>query len=1068
MSKKVVGKLEKRYQPQKLEETVLEFWKKKNIYERAKHQNIGREKFYFLDGPPYVTNPIHVGTAWNKCLKDTICRYKRINRYEVRAQPGYDCHGLPIEVMVEKKLNLKTKKDIETLGVDRFLEECMTFATTNERVLARQFEDLGIWMDWDAPYMTIHSKYMEAAWFLIKRAYEQDLLGQSQRVVHWCWRCETVLSGYEVTDEYREIRDPGIYVMFPVAEEEDEKDTYFVIYTTTPWTLPGNTGIMVHPDKQYAKVQTSKGKLILAYDLVDEVMEAAGIDYDLLSVFQGSELVETRYRNPLEDQVTLQRKFENSNRVVASREFVTIQEGTSGLVHVAPGHGEEDFHVGIEKGLPRLSPVDDTGRLMEGTGKYQGMFVKDADSTITKDIEDKGLMLMTTEITHRYPHCWRCKSPLIMRTTNQWIIEVTKKKNELLKANERINWVPEWAGSRRYRNWLENLRDWVISRQRFWGIPLPIWICTNCNEIEVIGSVKELRSRVEGLPESLDLHKPTMDRIKLSCTCGGEKSRVDDICDVWLDSGVATFADLHFPHTTEHFEKWYPADFILEGHDQTRGWFHTLLLSGIVAFGDNPYRNVVMHGFTLDENGEKMSKSEGNFVAPEDIIAQYGRDALRTYVLGSTMWQDLRFVWNEMKQAQKDLGVIWNVYLFASNYMSLDEFEPTKYTLSKIEKTLLPEDRWILSQLQTVVASTTEYLDKYEIHEGIRVVMNFILNDVSRWYVKIIRKRVWIESGDPEKIAAYTTLFQVLKTVLILLTPYLPFLTEHIYQNVLKPAEPNSVPSIHMLDWPKSQTEWKDKEREELMKVAREVISASISARQSVKPPIKIRQPLKTLIILSDSKNIEKTLFLFEKLILEQANVSEITIEKLSKEKDFISLEIIPNLQELGPKFKEKVNEIITYLKTLDPMVVMDTLTQNDSIELNIEGEKVIIRKTDVAFREHSIEPWQTAKIPEGRIILNTKITADLAAEGITRDLVRRLQSMRKDLDLTETQPVLVEIQVETPEQLIALQERESYIATEVRAHKIRIGTENLHKTTNGLLKEWKLGKEAFKLQITP
>ncbi len=1067
MSKRVVGKLEKRYQPQQIEEAVLQLWKNKDIYESAKQQNVDHEKFYFLDGPPYVTNPIHVGTAWNKCLKDVVCRYKRINGYDVRAQPGYDCHGLPIEVMVEKKLNLKTKKDIETLGVDIFLEECMTFATTNERVLARQFENLGIWMDWEAPYMTIHSKYMEAGWFLIKRAYEQELLGRSQRVVHWCWRCETVLSGYEVTDEYREIRDPGIYVMFPVAEEEDEKDTYLVIYTTTPWTLPGNTGIMVHPDKQYAKIQTSKGKLILAYDLVNEAMEAAGIDYDLLSVFQGSELVETRYRNPLDDQVTLQRKFENSNRVVPSTQYVSVEEGT-GLVHCAPGHGEEDFHVGIETGLPRLSPVDDTGRLMEGTGKYQGIFVKDADSIIIKDIKDKGLMLMTTEITHRYPHCWRCKSPLIMRTTDQWIIKLRHLKNELLEANERINWVPEWAGSRRYRNWLENLRDWVISRQRFWGIPLPIWICDKCNEMEVIGSVKELRSRVEGLPEELDLHKPTMDRIKLSCDCGEEKSRVEDICDVWLDSGVASFADLHFPRETKHFEKWYPADFILEGHDQTRGWFHTLLMSGIVAFGNNPYKNVVMHGFTVDENGKKMSKSEGNFVAPEDIITQYGRDALRTYVLGSTMWQDLRFVWNELEQAKKDLGVMWNVYLFASNYMSLDEFEPAKYTLSKIENTLRPEDRWILSRLQTVVADTTQYLDKYEIHEGIRVIMNFILNDVSRWYVKLIRKRVWIELGDPDKIAAYSTLYSILRNVLVLLTPYLPFITEYLYQKVFLPAEPNALPSIHMVKWSQFQPEWQDLELEELMGFTREIISASISARQGAKPPIKVRQPLKTLKILSDSQKIEKTVFFFEKMIFEQANVSEIIIEAPSKEKDYITLEIIPNLQELGPKFKEKVNKVVTHLKTLNGSEIRDTLNQNDSFTLNIKGETLTIAKTDVNFQEQCIEPWQTAKIPEGRIVLNSKITKDLAAEGIARDLVRRLQSMRKDLNLTETQLVLVEIQVETPAQMSVLQKRESYIATEVRAQEVRIGTGKLQKTSKGLLKEWELRKESFNLQITP
>ncbi|MGC8961546.1 MAG: isoleucine--tRNA ligase, partial [Candidatus Bathyarchaeia archaeon] len=691
----IVGKAERSYDPVSKEVEILEWWDKNRVYEKVRNLRRGGLKFYFLDGPPYVTNPPHVGTAWNKFLKDVIIRYKRMRGFNVRDQPGYDCHGLPIEVKVEESLGLKSKKDIEDkIGVSEFISRCKSYALENVEEQTRIFRDLGVWMDWADPYLTLRDEYMEAVWWTIKRAHEKNLLEKGLRVVHWCPRCETALAGYEVTDEYRDVEDHSIYVKMPV---KGEAGTHILIWTTTPWTLPSNVAVMVHPDEEYVEVEAQGERYILAKERCAPVFKEIGIHYKVVRSLQGRELEGLEYTPPLMDEVPLQKELRNAHRIVLSREYVSMSEGT-GCVHSAPGHGEEDFEVGLEYGLPVVSPVDEGGRFTEAAGKYSGRYVKDADSEIIGDLKSKNLLLYHTKVVHSYPHCWRCKTPLIMRAAEQWFIKVTAFKRKLLEENTKVTWVPEWAGSRRFADWLKGARDWVISRQRYWGVPLPIWICNECGSARVIGSIEELKASSINHPPAMDLHRDCVDDIKLRCRCGGVMDRVPDIVDVWMDSGVASWASLEYPKEDAKFNYWWPADAVTEAHDQTRGWFYTQLITSILCFDRAPYKVVIMHGHTLDPRGQKMSKSLGNFISPHDVTSKYGRDALRLYALQSTTWEDFRFSMEKVEDAYRDLQIIWNVLSFASIYMSLDGFKPDDWPLEDLLEHMRIEDRWLLSK----------------------------------------------------------------------------------------------------------------------------------------------------------------------------------------------------------------------------------------------------------------------------------------------------------------------------------------------------------------------------------
>ena len=1060
MRRVCVGKTPRKYAAKSVEEETLRWWNEKAIYKKTKSQAKGRKKFYFLDGPPYVTNPPHIGTAWNKLLKDVMIRYKRMRGFDVRDQPGYDCHGLPIEVKVEEDLEVKSKKEIEekiTVGV--FIDKCKAYAEENVKIQTEVFRNLGVWMDWDHPYLTYTNEYIESVWWTIKKADEKALLRKGLRVVHWCPRCETALAGYEATDEYRTVKDRSIYVKFPVEGRAKE---FILIWTTTPWTIPANVGVMVHPDENYVRARFGGEVYILAEARIKPLSEQMGKQFEILESFKGESLVGLKFEAPLLHEVPAQSKLENAHRVVPSRQYVTMLEGT-GCVHTAPGHGEEDFEVGLEQGFPVLSPVDNTGRFTKEAGKYEGQHVKNANDIIVEDLKKKGLLLFDTVVAHSYPHCWRCKTPLIQRATEQWFVKIADLKSRLLEENDKIRWVPEWAGKKRFSDWLMGARDWVISRQRFWGTPLPIWICDKCKTRIVLGSMSELKAKAANLPKSIDLHRQCVDHIELRCNCGGLARRIPDIVDVWMDSGIASWACLGYPKEKQPFQTWWPADFITEAHDQTRGWFYTQLGSSVATFDRTPYQSVLMHGHTLDSAGQKMSKSLGNFVSPGDVIDRYGRDALRLYELQRTVWEDFRFSWETVEEASSTLKVAWNVFAFATLYMNLDSFNPNKWPPIKLARSMRPEDKWLMSKTETLKTTVGNALETLEIHTAARALNNFILNDLSHWYVRLVRRRFWQEKESRDKLATYTALYYALRNWTSLSAPITPFIAEKLYQSMIKPVEKKSPESIHMNNWPKLENRWHDEKLEEQMEIVKEVTSAVAAARQSLK--IKLRQPVQKTIVVTDNESVKDAIKRLDKLIYEQANTKKIEFLSVDEEKKLEKIVAVPKYEILGPNFKAETQVVADAIKTTHGRTILENIKRTGNYLIEIKGKQFRIDSSMVSFREEMPEGYTSGSFSQGRVYVEASLPKSLIEEGLVRDVVRRLQEMRRRMDLQVDQHVQVQILCPTNQEAQGLKKREAYLKTEVRATRIEI----LSITEKGTLKPeleeiWTIDRKTYKM----
>ncbi len=913
-----VRQLARNFNPNKYEPEILNFWEENRVYEKLRELRKGKKQFHFLDGPPYPSSDVpHPGTVWNKILKDTVLRFKRGEGFDVLDKPGWDTHGLPIEVMTEKSLGFSSKKDIEEYGIDRFVEKCKELATKNLRSMANHFKEFAVSMDWDHPYRTYERDYIESAWWGVKKIWENNRLYQGARPVHWCPRCETVLSDYEVSENYKDIMDPSIYVKFKVLGKENE---YLLIWTTTPWTLPGNVAVMVHPEETYVKVKVGGDILILAKARLEEVMKEAGIeDYKVLEEFDGKELEGLRYEHPLEDLIDIQKKMRDVHRVVLSEEFVTMEEG-SGCVHSAPGHGKEDFEVGMKYGLPVVSPVDERGRFTREAGKYEGLQVREANSVIIDDLKEKGALFHQGTIIHKYPVCWRCDTPLIIRTTTQWFVRLTDLREKLLEESGKAKWIPKWGGERRFRDWLLGLEDWIISRQRYWGIPLPIWKCDKCGNVEVIGSARELEEK-SGIHLE-DLHRPWVDEITWKCSkCGGTMRRIPDIMDVWYDSGISFFASLGYPYKNEDiFKDIFPVDFITEGHDQVRGWFFSLLRMGTLLFNSVPYKSVLMHGFMLDEKGREMHKRLGNYVPPPDIIKKASRDAFRFFVLTKVPWQDLRFSWRGLDEIQRKLSVVWNIYVFATTYLRDKEIGDLP-PLTELE----PVNRWILSRLNSMEKAVREYMNEYHVHMASNEILSFLLDDISHLYLRVARKKLRSKN---EVISDRWSrvLYHVLREALPYLFIFAPLIAEKIYQESFRQeGDPESLNFI-LLGSPRS--ELIDEELEGMMKYIREMISASGFARSNA--GIKRRQPLKEMIVVSSDPMVMRAVDLLKDVLLVEANVKEVKV-----------------------------------------------------------GEQPVDGK------------WSEASFSSGKVFLNLEMGREEILAGLSREITRRIQSMRKELGLT-------------------------------------------------------------------
>ncbi|MEM0378034.1 MAG: isoleucine--tRNA ligase [Thermosphaera sp.] len=1050
-------RLEGRYQFQKVEESVLNFWNEKSIYKILKAKNSNKVKlFNFIDGPPYPSGEIpHIGTAWNKSLKDSILRFRRMQGFRVYDQPGYDCHGLPIEVKVEQKLGLRVKREIEEkIGVDRFINECKNLALTNAQAMTKWFIDLGVFMDWENPYLTLRDEYIEASWWLVKKADEKGLLDREARIVHWCPRCSTTLAEYEI--EYKELEDPSIYVKFPVVGEEK---TFLVIWTTTPWTIPSNTFVMIHPDADYVKIKVGDENLILAEARLQAFLEDTGIEkYEVVARIKGKDLLGVKYTHPLKDVVPIQTELEKYHTVLPAPEFVTMYEGT-GLVHSAPGHGFEDYIVAMRNGVSLIaSPVDDEGKFTSEAGKYAGLYVREANTVIIEDLEKKNAILSKKSIRHKYPVCWRCKTPVFLRATQQWVIKVSKLKDKLLEEVKKVNWIPEWALDR-INGMIVNLQDWVISRQRYWGTPLPIWICPNGHKV-VIGSIDEIFALGGHRPK--ELHKPWIDEVTLKCPkCGREMKRVPDVMDVWFDSGVCFYAAKGHPGKEDLGD--VRLDLIIEGHDQTRGWFFSLLRAGILGFDEAPYRNVLVHGFMLDEQGREMHKSLGNYVGTNEAIEKVGRDPLRLWLLSNTTWEDARFSWRSIEEVARDLSIIWNIYVFAKTYMDLDKYNPEENDIKQYLDALRFEDKWILSRVNTLIKEVTSHLEEYEVHAAVRLLREFAIEDLSHWYIRLIRSRVWVEENTRDKLAAYTVLYYVLEKLARMLAPFVPFITEYIYQSMFKQVWKEE--SIHLLEWPKADETFIDTKSEETMNIIKKIFETAATAR--MKAGLKLRQPVKKLTVYSNDLKIIETVAENSELIKLITNTKGVDAKPVSMLQEVTRYKVEPVYSVIGPRFKQKTKQVVDYILHHQEEIARDVLNGR-AHEAIIQGEQITIDSSCVRIIPYYIEGYSVVDTEWGSIGLDTRLSEEEVAEGLARDLVRRIQVMRKMLNLPLDAKIKVVIITPT-ERENAVKSRANYIANETRACEIIISSEPaLIKGFMGDVKEWDIDGETYYIGVMP
>ena len=980
------------YQAREIEESIQAYWNEQHIFEKVCTMNRGGPEFFFVDGPPYTTGHIHLGTAWNKIIKDCLLRHHRMLGKDVIARAGYDMHGLPIEVRVEQNLGFVSKKDIERFGIGPFIDRCRSFAAANKDIMSDQFRRLGVWMDFDDPYQTMHPGYIEAAWWTLRRADEEGMLERGFRVVNWCPRCATAIADAEV--EYWDERDPSIFVKFPLEGHEGE---YLVIWTTTPWTLPANVAVAVHPDFTYARVEAVRGGrkevLWIAEDLVEPVLRKGRYqDYTVTATRAGKDMCSMTYRSPIRDKVPLQDQI--SHRVVTA-DFVTMEN--TGMVHIAPGHGWDDYILGCRENLPIVCPVDTEGCFTADAGILSSMFIKDADPLVMEELGEH--LLASDHVVHRYGHCWRCKTPIIFRATSQWFLKASLLKDRMLEEVAKVTWYPEWAGSARFYDWIKEARDWCISRQRYWGIPIPIWVCGTCGKHRVIGTVAELEDASKtAVP---DPHRPWVDELTIPCPCGGSMQRVEDIFDVWFDSAVASWATLGFPGQTDSLERLWPADFITEGQDQTRGWFYSQLGASTIAFGRAPYRSVLMHGFALDAEGRKMSKSLGNVVTPEEVINAHGVDVLRLYVLSQNApWDDLRFNWDGVKNVNRAMNILWNVYRFPLPYMIMDGFAPehggrawdAAFIRSHVSS-LAAEDRWIVSRVNTLAEQVTGDLAVCQLHRASRNIIGFILDDLSRWYVQLVRSRMWLEGQAPEKTGAYETMYYTMRILLSVASPFIPHITEAMFSNLRLDSDPESV---HMLEWYPGDARLRDETLERAMDTVKGFDEAQAFARQAGRR--KLRWPVAECVVVADTREVADAITDLNDICRDRANAR--IVRAVSGAWDRIGWKAEPVMKALGPAFGKNAPRIRDLIQNADAGAMKTAHDAGRSYILAGGQNRYEIAPGQVTFVQDLPEGIFSAPMQGGMVYVDTTLTPDLESEGYAREIIRRFQEMRRQLDL--------------------------------------------------------------------
>ena len=1002
-----------------LERAILQYWEENQIFQKSVESRDPERPFIFYEGPPTANGRPGIHHVISRTIKDFVCRLKTMEGYRVERKAGWDTHGLPVEIEVEKELGLKTKDEIEKYGVARFNQKCRESVWKYKQEWDEVTKRIGFWIDLEHPYITYENNYIESVWWLLSELWKKGLIYLGHKILPYCPRCETPLSSHEVAQGYREVEDPSVYVRMRL---KDDPDTSFLVWTTTPWTLISNVAVALHPDLKYVKVKYGNEFLILA----EARLEVLDGDYEIVERYTGRELADTAYE-PLYSFVESDKRM----HYAVLGEFVTTEEGT-GIVHMAPAFGEDDYQTGQKYDLPVLQPVDESGRFTEAITPFKGRFVKDADPEIVKDLETRGLLYKAETYLHSYPHCWRCSSPLLYYAKKSWFIRTTAVKDRLIKHNKSVTWYPKEVGEGRFGEWLANNVDWSLSRDRYWGTPLPVWLCSACEHAHCIGSVAEMKE-LSGLQEEIDLHKPYIDEVEFDCPkCGAKMRRTPEVIDVWFDSGSMPVAQWHYPfENQEKFKRSFPADFISEGVDQTRGWFYSLLAIAVMQFDQPCYKMCIAHDLILDKYGQKMSKSRGNTVAPAEILDTYGADALRWYLLTvSPPWVPTRFDPDGVREVlRKFLGTLVNVYSFFAIYANVDQFQ---YKGATVPVEARPEiDRWLLSTLNGLVERVNDLLTRYDLTRSARAIGEFVVDDLSNWYVRRCRRRFWKAEMGEDKRAAFETLYEALLTVAKLLAPYTPFIAEELFLNLTGQAEETG--SVHLARYPKPdepEHAFRDRGLEERMQLVRRIVFLGRALRNE--SGIKVRQPLSRLLVV-ETDGLEDKVGSMVDLIKEEINVKQLVF--LRDTTELTVKKAVPKFKALGPKFGKQVKAVAEAIRDLTPSQV-EALESTGQLSLTLAGGKADISLDEVEIVSESAEGLVVQAEEDLTVALDVTVTEALRFEGLAREFVNRVQNMRKShgLDVVDR----IRIYYRTSDELErAIRTQADYICSETLAESL-------------------------------
>lgn len=1020
------------------EREVEKFWRENHIFEKSIEDRKDAPTYMFYDGPPTANGKPHIGHALTRVIKDMIPRYRTMKGYKVPRKAGWDTHGLPVEIEVEKELGINGKEQIENYGVAPFIEKCKE-SVWKYKGMWEEFSDvIGFWADMNDPYVTYHDSYIESEWWALKQIWDKGLLYKGFKVVPYCPRCGTPLSSHEVAQGYKDVKERSAIVRFKKKDE----DVYFLAWTTTPWTLPSNVALCVNPEEDYVKVKHGDYTYILASALVETVLKE---DYTVLETYKGKDLEGIEYE-PLWGGLNVKGKA----WFVVCDSYVTLTDGT-GIVHIAPAFGEDDSRIGRNYDLPFVQLVDSQGNLTKET-KWEGVFVKDADKLVLKDLEENGKLFDAPVFEHSYPHCWRCNTPLIYYARESWYIKMTAVKEDIIRNNNTINWIPESIGKGRFGDWLENIQDWAVSRNRYWGTPLNVWIC-ECGHMHSIGSIEELKSMSKNCPENIELHRPYIDAVTITCPeCGKEMKRTPEVLDAWFDSGSMPFAQHHYPFENhEKFEAQFPADFISEAVDQTRGWFYSLLAISTLIFNKAPYKNVIVMGHVQDEDGQKMSKSKGNAVDPMDALNKFGADAIRWYFyVNSAPWLPNRFHDKAVEEGQrKFLGTLWNTYAFYVLYADIDSFDPTKYSLEYDKLSVM--DKWLLSKLNTLVKTVDDYLNNYKITETARALQSFT-DDMSNWYVRRCRERFWAKGMEQDKVNAYMTLYTALITLSKIAAPMIPFMTEEIYQNLVRSVDKNAPESIHLTDFPAVNEDFIDKDLEVSMDEVLDIVVLGRAARNSAN--IKNRQPIGNMYVKAETVLDP----FYVEIIEDELNVK--AVEFKDDVEEFVSYSFKPQLKTVGPKYGKLLGKIKEALASLDGHAAMKSLNETGSVDFDFDGEKVSLGREDLLIETAKNDDFVTEADNKTTVVLDIRLDEALIEEGFVRELISKIQTMRKEAGFEVVDHIVLS---QTGNERIAeiIKKNEAVIKNDTLADEI------VYNNVEGYTKDWNLNGENTSLGVS-